>query len=515
MKSIFKTLFICLFLSTFNTNGQDIKVTISGSVTDNEEVLPYVNIILKTDTDKSFVSGTVTDAHGDYELSGIEPGNYQITYSYIGYKSNTQPLFVGSVSDYLLLQPIKLQPDSEQLEQVVVTAKTNMVSSKMDKKTFSATDNISQTGGSVLQVLQNLPGITTQEGKISIRENENVTILIDGKQTALTGFGGQKSLDNLPSSSIEKIEIINSPSAKYDTSGSAGIINIIYKKNKQDGFNGKVGLTLGVGALWERQENLPTITPQYQQTPKVNPSVVLNFKKNKINSFFEADYLYKETLNKNEFVTRTYDDIDNTIIHQQTKRNRDTGLSTFKTGFDYNIDESNIFSFSAFYSSEVIIDNGEEPFFNEDYSERIRLWTFLEDEVKTTAIANAAYEHKFKEAGHKINIGFNYNFHREDEKYFFNNSEPSQPDSKNSFKLLSDESVFDFTFDYTRPLKHGVLESGVKFRYRNIPTNMEFYPDPDNPLVDPNDGGPATYTETIPAIYTNYRYEDKKYLAEI
>ncbi|MFM7429981.1 MAG: TonB-dependent receptor plug domain-containing protein, partial [Flammeovirgaceae bacterium] len=91
-----------------------------------------------------------------------------------------------------------------------------------------------------------------QDGKVLLRGNDKVAVLIDGKQTALTGFGSQSGLDNLPASAIEKIEIINNPSAKYDANGNAGIINIIYKKNKQEGFNGKAGFALGAGALWVR-----------------------------------------------------------------------------------------------------------------------------------------------------------------------------------------------------------------------------------------------------------------------
>jgi hypothetical protein len=178
----------------------------------------------------------------------------------------------------------------------------------MDKKTFNVSDNVSQTGGSVLQTMQNIPSITVQDGKVQLRGSDKVTVLIDGKQTALTGFGNQSGLDNIPASAIEKIEIINNPSAKYDANGNAGIINIIYKKNKQDGLNGKVGLSTGLGALWIKKQNLPTIRPQYQYTPKINPSLSLNYRKNKVNVFFQGDYLYTQTLNKNEFVTRTYND---------------------------------------------------------------------------------------------------------------------------------------------------------------------------------------------------------------
>jgi outer membrane receptor protein involved in Fe transport len=381
----------------------------------------------------------------------------------------------------------------------------------MDKKTFSVEDNISQGGGSVLQTMQNLPGVTVQEGKVQLRGNDKVTVLIDGKQTALTGFGSQSGLDNIPASAIEKIEIINNPSSKYDANGNAGIINIVMKKNKHEGFNGKVGLTTGLGSLWVRQENLQTIRPQYQFTPKINPTISLNYRKKKINVFFQADNLYTQTLNKNEFVTRTYD--DGTVINQQLKRNRNTNFFTSKIGFDWSINQSNTLTISALFGSEKIIDRGDQPFFNEDNTVRKRLWQFLEDELKTTVMASAGYQHKFKEAGHLLNIGFNYTFHREDEKYFYDNYLLTSTGT-DAFKLLSDEQVYDFNFDYIKPLKYGRIETGVKLRNRNIPTNMQFIPGV-NSVLDTNAGGWATYKELIPAIYGNYVFENKKWEAEL
>ena len=105
-------------------------------------------------------------------------------------------------------------------DEVVVTAQQDAVSEKMDKKIFTVADNVSQGGGSVLQAMQNLPGVTVQDGKVLLRGNDKVVVLMDGKQTALTGFGSQSGLDNLPASAIEKIEIINNPSAKYDANGN-------------------------------------------------------------------------------------------------------------------------------------------------------------------------------------------------------------------------------------------------------------------------------------------------------
>ena len=503
-----------LVFTASKSQAQTSAVTLSGLIKDKagKTPLPFVNIVLKTEKDSAFVTGTVSNDEGRFTLTNIKPGNYVLQFSYTGFASRSQPVLAGSLSRFLDLGTIELQQDAKQLLEVAVSSKQDDVSNKMDKKTYSVAANISQGGGSVLQALKNLPGVTTsQDGKVELRGSDKVAVLIDGKQTALTGFGSQTGLDNIPASAIERIEIINNPSAKYDANGNAGIINIIYKKNKQQGFNGKVGLTTGIGALWQKKANLPGIRPQYQATPKINPSLSLNYRKNKINTFLQADWLYTETLNKNEFVTRTFD--NGSIINQQTKRNRNTHFVTTKAGVDWSINNQDMVTVSGLFGIEKIIDRGDQPFFNENFSKRERLWQFVEDELKTTAVASVAYQHKFKQAGHLLNIGFNYTFHREDEKYNFVNTLPTYT-GLDSFKLLSDEHVADFNIDYVKPLKHGRIEGGIKFRYRDIPTNMQFKPGLNSPL-DTNAGGAATYTEIIPAVYGNYVFESKKIEAEI
>jgi outer membrane receptor protein involved in Fe transport len=511
MRYKFLSILIFQFLF-FSVSKAQSNVTISGIIKDkNTKIfLPYVNIVLKNQKDSVFIAGTVTNEDGRFYISKVKSGNYYLEVSLIGYDTTYESLFVGNLNEFLDLKIIELETKSSDLQEVVVMGKTTQIASKMDKKTFSLKDNLSQSGGSVLQIMQNLPSITVQDGKVQLRGSEKITLLIDGKQTALTGFGSQSGLDNIPASSIDKIEIINNPSAKYDANGNAGIINIIYKKNINNGFNGKVGLTNGLGSLWVRKENLPTIRPQYTFTPKVNPSTSLNYRNNKFNIFFNGDYLYTETLNKNEFVKRTYDNGE--IIQSQLKRNRNTHFTTFKSGVDYYINNQNTLTISGLFGSEKIIDRGDQPFFNEDFSFRKRLWQFLEDELKTTIMATTNYQHKFKEPGHTLNIGFNYTFHREDEKYFYDNILPNTKGT-DAFKLLSDEQVFDFNIDYVKPLKYGRIETGIKFRNRSIPTNMQFIPGV-NSVLDANAGGWATYKELIPALYENYIIENKKWEAE-
>jgi outer membrane receptor protein involved in Fe transport len=513
MKQRLNTLLIVLFLFGQNqVNAQVSSVNLSGTLVDSltKENLPFVNVVLRLSPDSTFIGGTITDESGRFTIENINPDNYFLAISYYGYKKLNKEIYVGESTEFINLGNIDLSQSIQSIGEVVITAEQAEINGKLDKKTYDVEDNISQSGGSVLQAMENLPGITVQDNKVQLRGSDKVIILIDGKQSALTGFGGQSGLDNIPASSIERIEIINNPSSKFDANGNVGIINVILKKDKKDGFNGKVGLSGGLGALWIKNQNLPNVRTQYQFTPKINPSISMNYRKNKVNVFFQFDDLYTETLNKNEFVTRTY--TDGTVINQQTVRNRNTNFLTSKLGVDWYINDNNQFTVSGMFGSEKIIDNGDQPFFNEDNTESLRLWQFLEDELKTTVAGNISFRHKFDKPGRILNTGFNYTFHREDERYFFTNTLPTYT-GEESFKLISDEHVGDFNLDYTHPLKYGKLETGVKFRYRTIPTDMQFFASMISPL-DTNAGGKATYNEIIPAVYGNYSFDSKKWEGE-
>jgi outer membrane receptor protein involved in Fe transport len=201
------------------------------------------------------------------------------------------------------------------------------------------------------------------------------------------------------------------------------------------------------------------------------------------------------------------------MVSSQLKRNRNTHFTTVKTGLDFNINSQNTLSFSGLFGTEKIIDRGDQPFFDGKTENRIRLWQFLEDELKTTVMVSSAYQHKFQQPGRLLSGGFNYTFHREDEKYFYDNVLVNTKGT-DAFKLLSDEQVFDFNLDYVQPLSYGRIETGLKLRKRDIPTNMLFIPGT-NSVLDVNAGGEAIYSELIPALYSNYVYENQNWEAEM
>lgn len=485
------------------------RVTLSGRVVDSASraPLPYLSIQLLTEGDSAFVSGRLTDSTGAFTFTGLQKGAYVLFARSLGHRPLRQRVLVGELSAFLDVGTLAMVREAQALAGVVVTGNADAVAEAMDRKTFTVGDNISQAGGSVLQAMSTVPGVTvSQDGKVLLRGSDKVIVLIDGQQTALTGFGSQSGLDNLPASALERIEVINNPSARYDANASAGIINLVFRREEQRGFNGRLGVVGGAGALWEKKANLPTIRPQYRGTPKFNPSAAVNYRNGKTNSFVQADWLFSPTLNKNEFATRTYD--DGTVIVQQVKRNRRTDYATLNAGVDHAFDGRNSLRVSGLFNREKILDYGDNPYFDGTLEDRLRLWQFKEDEVKYTAFATAAFVHRFPQAGHTLTLTSNYSFHREDEQYVFTNTLPTFT-GRDAFKLLSDEHVWDLNADYVKPLRQGRLEGGFKGRYRFIPVDMQFFPGLNSP-IDTGAGGWATYRETIPAIYGTYVFESER-----
>lgn len=489
-------------------------VTLSGALLDGstKETLPYLTVILYTAKDSLQQGGTVSGDDGRWVLSGVAPGNYVLKAGGIGYAPLRKPIHVGSLSEFLDLGTLVMTATAQNLAEIEVLGRTEQVGDAMDKKVFRLDDNPSQSGGSVLQALRNLPGVTVDQrsGKLQLRGSDKVAVLIDGQQSALTGFGDQSGLDNIPASAIERIEVINDPSAKMDANGMAGVINIIYRKDKRSGLHGKASVMAGVGSLGQKQADLPTVRPQYITTPKFGPSLGFNWDRAKLDFNLQADLLTQRVLNRNEHFERTYS--DGTVLRQQYLENRDQTMYTLKGGFDLSINERDKLTFSALYANEAHIDHGDVAYFDAGLNERQRLWTFYEDEVNTSANLSSVFTHKFKQAGRRLDIGLNYTFHREDEKYDITDQNLTGTGYNNT-ALIADEHVGDLKADYTKPLAHGRWEVGGKFRWRVIPTRITYTAAIGSPL-DQGAAGGATYNELIPALYTNYVHERERYELE-
>jgi len=497
------------FVAFISAMAQD-QATISGKIIEKETgiSLPYVTIILKSKSDEVTLTGALTNENGRFTISGILPGSYVVNCSFLGYKSIDIPLLVGEKNIIYDLGRIEMEINPQQLDEVLITAKKEIVAAELDKKTFSMADNFSQTGGSVLDAMRSLPGVTVdQEGKVLLRGSDKVAILIDGKQSSLTGFGNQKGLDNIPTANIESIEIINNPSSKYDASGMAGIINIIYKKERESGFNGDIGLTLGLGQLSKRKDDLPTDLGSFSLNHKIIPSLNLNYRTSKVNLFLQSEILIQEKLPNNEFTTRYYD--DGTTVLSQVPENRKQTQYILKGGMDWNIDDSNTLTFSMMYDYEHHYDTAQVPFINSSNMERYRYWSWIESEGTGYMNFRFDFKHAFEEPGHELSTSLQYTRGWEDEAYYLNDSSDIRL-SKDTTHLIATEHTIPFLIDYVKPLRSGRVEAGTKVQIRRIPITYDVGRG-EKSVIYPGLGDWSEWGENIYAGYVNYVHEKEKY----
>ena len=485
--------------------------TIAGQVSDQstQEYIPFATITVLSFEDDQLVSGSIADEEGNFSINGLAPGRYKINISFVGYTTYQSEVLIGELNQSYDLGKIALEPSAVELDEVTVRATRAEIASQLDKKTYNMSDLIAQSGGSVMDAMKAMPSISfDQDGKAILRGSDKVIVLIDGKQSSLTGYGNQKGLDNIPAANIERIEIINNPSAKYDANGMAGIINIIYKKEKQSGWHGSLGFDYGLGALSKRQADLPTDLGSFSPTPKYIPSLDLNYKKERLGLFLQSEVLFQEKLPNNEFTTRYYD--DGRIIASQVPENRKQSHYIIKGGLDYQISENDILSFSGIYDWESHIDSAQVPYINLPEGIRNRYIAWNEEEI--TGYMNYAlhYEHKFKQPGHLFQSHLQYSRGWEDETYYINDSSAIRTNGRDITSVLGTEHTTSLLLDYTKPMPAGRLESGAKLQIRNLPVEYEQIRGEES-ILYPGLGNWTKWGESIYSGYVNWVHEKAKY----
>lgn len=503
----------CLFLfitQLYIFGVAQSNATISGRLFDNsnDQFLPYATIVLNTDDSLRMVSGALSDAAGRFVMEGIAPGNYQLICSFVGYETERLAVLVGAKNNIYDVGKISLSPTAAQLDEVVVAAKKATIGAGLDKKSFNLNDMIAQSGGSVLDAMKALPGINVdQEGNVLLRGSDQVAVLVDGKQSGMTGFGRQQGLGNIPAANIERIEVINNPSAKYDASGMAGIINIVYKKEKETGFSGTVGLMVGLGELTTRKDDLPTQLGRYRLNPKLNPNFNLNYRSSKINSYLQGEVLQQRKLPNNEFTTRNYADESGTI--SAVPENRKQTHYIVKGGIDWEWNKNNQLSFFTLFDYESHVDTAQVPFIDLQSGQRYRYWHWREEEVTGYLNFNLNYKHSFPEAGHELNIGAQYVRGWEDESYFLNDSSAIRTGT-DATHLVATENTTSVTADYVKPLRSGRIEVGTKFQIRTIPVTYDVIRGQQS-IIYEDIGDWSKWGENIYAGYVNYVMEKEKF----
>lgn len=490
------------------------QTTVSGRIFSQEDRQPLISStvsVFKADL-PDLVTGALTNEQGRFSVSGLPSGEYDFVISNIGYASVKHRVLVGALNKVLDLGTIFLDPSTVALGEASVTGQKQAVSAALDKKSYLAESFITGSTGSSLDIIKSLPGVVIdQESKIILRGSDKVAVLIDGKQSSLTGFGSQKGLENIPASQIESIEIINNPSAKYDAAGMAGIINIVFKKSAATGLTGDVGLAPGIGMITKRKADLPTGMPSYSDNLKITPSLNLNYKTEKLNIFWQSYLIRQRRLPNNEFTTRKYD--NGNITESQVAENRSQNRYNLKLGLDWNIASNQTITIFGLYDYEWHIDTTRVWYFgNQDYQLPVRKWGFNESEG--TGFTNVTLQHKlrFQQAGHELNSQLLFTKGWEDETYNLSQDGPSPfPVIKSDkTRVLAPEYVYLLSSDYTKPLPFGRIEAGVSGRLRHMPITYTVTKDQDNTALLYNFGDWSEWDESLAGAYTNLVAEFRK-----
>ena len=239
MKKLLLILFIIAPLSIL----AQATATICGIVIedDTDEVLPFATVALTPEGSSAPTSGCTTDIDGSFSLNNVKVGKYQITVSFVGYLDYSREINITSGNSNVNIGTIRLKNDRKMLKEVIVTEQRSQMSFEIDKRVFTVDQSLAAVGGSASDVLAEIPSVEVDnEGTVSLRGSESVTVWINGKASGMTSDNQGDILQQLPAGSIEKIEVITNPSAKHSPEGTAGIINIILKRDRKAGYYGSV-----------------------------------------------------------------------------------------------------------------------------------------------------------------------------------------------------------------------------------------------------------------------------------
>ncbi len=440
---------LCLLLAllisvsgfSFTDPDSDRPGKISGTVIDKnlQEPIPYVTVAVK-DMEGNIITGGVTDDNGKFTISEIPEGKSMVTIQYIGYKTYETEIEIRSGSRNLKLGNIELEEDVEALDEVTVTAERTTIQQKLDRKVITVGKDLTTAGPTASDIMNNLPSVSVdqQTGALSLRGNQNVQVMVDGK---FTNVPVAQLLKQIPSQSIKQIELITNPSAKYNPDGMSGIVNIILHKNVNIGFNGNAN----VGFTYELQ-------------PKFNSSIDMNYRNGKVNLYGN----WGHNTNRNEFYGNVFRPDDNS---EQFFNFLDRNTSNlFKIGIDFYLNDKNTLSF---FTNQNIFDgitSGQTAIVNYDAPELDQIQFFTPDSENWSQQYNFNYKLDFAKEGHNIELEADYNvFDGEQVADFAFTGAAMTDDYVDMFE--TDRSRTTINLDYVNPLNETTkLELGAEAR---------------------------------------------------
>lgn len=435
---------------------------IMGKVVDSDTDAPldYATISLFKTADKSLVDGNITDEKGAFKLE-VKPGNYYATIEFLAYQKQTiENISVKRGAGNVNLGIISLSPEAAALEEVLVTAEKSEMVMALDKKVFNVGKDLASRGGSAADLLDNVPSVAVDiDGNVSLRGNESVRILVNGKPSSLVNSAN--GLRSLQASMIERIELITNPSARYEGEGTAGILNIILKKEQEKGFNGSFDLTAGVPSTYGVALNL-------------------NYRTKKLNFFTNYGIRYR----RGPGISTLYQEVsrnDSTFITKQESDRDRGGLSNnFRFGADYFFNSKN--TLTTAFSYRISDDNNsatttyEDFIFNLDNPVGVTIRTDDEREDESKLEYSLTYRKTFDEKDRKLTIDLRYQDEEEEEgsdlENRFFNAELSPNGIPNLFQQSNNKESSNqliIQVDYVHPFsKDHKFEAGLRSSFRNI-----------------------------------------------
>ncbi|PJB12104.1 MAG: TonB-dependent receptor [Flavobacteriales bacterium CG_4_9_14_3_um_filter_40_17] len=495
MKKIFFMMLVIISIGVFAQAPQITKVTVSGTVLDGEtgQPLEYATITLQNSKRTQMLTGGITNEKGKFEVETFA-GTYNIKVEYISFKSIE--IKEKNLKENFDMGVLKLYTDSQKLDEVKIVAEKRDVEIRLDKKIYNVGKDLTIKGGTFTDLLENIPSVTTDaEGTVSLRGNDNVRILIDGKPSGLVGLSSTDALRQLPADAIESVEVITSPSARYDAEGTAGIINIILKKGKITGLNGSFSINTGTPDNYGANANL-------------------NFRTKKINLFNTTSYNYTNAPGNSENKRENFfGSPDNKFINEFRTFDRIRNNFNTNLGLEYFLTESSSIVGSVFFRGNGG-KTGSDNFTNRlnESKELVDQSLRREDEnqKEQTVQYSLNYTKKFKTDGHQLTADFQSERSFEDQ--FSNISDrgifpiASSPDIETNRTDENQDRILA-QLDYVLPFGKNLqsqFEAGYRGNFNQLTTDFEV-----DTLgvggeltLDANLSNKLIYEENINAFYT-------------
>lgn len=486
-----------LFFAGFSVKSQTLpganalKGKISGVVIDSITKAPidYASVSLYKINSTKPLTGVLTDATGSFKLNEIQAGTYNVVISFIGYNNKT----VKSVTttDAKLdkeIGKVTLSPETNALKEVVVVGNTQQVTNKIDKIVYNVEKDMTATGGNATDVLQKVPMVNVDiNGNVSIRGDSNVRVLINGKPSGATSANLSDVLKTIPADQIKNVEVVTSPSAKYDAEGSAGIINIITKQKNVSGVSGSVS-----GGIGTRQNNL---------------NANINYNKNRFslsaNVGFNNGWPQESASESNQKLDNST--ANSLQISKGTNEVQRKGIvASVTAGYDFNNFDS--FSTTFRYNEGGFERNGTSDNQFTDYLNSANNLIYTGQSSAKNSFGgfdwNANYTHKFTKAGHELTLSSQWSHSLVETNYqniysdFYTNQKANNDGINNEYTLQ-----LDYTLPVTEKFK---LETGGKTIIRRIASDFQNYvPDAQNAFVlDPISSNLYNYDQDVASLYS-------------